>query len=165
MSKINNPIKIILVWSGIVLLGGITIAIIADRNAAGGEQKLLTYFANTIIIWLIGTALLAISTPFIFISWSKKFWYLPLAVLFLCIITLLPSIKGLLSSGYYTVEETVEVSNEKIDVRKEYYDDSTTRLRSESYWRNGKKDSTWIVYAKNGIVLSHKTYKNGILNK
>ena len=42
---------------------------------------------------------------------------------------------------------------------KEYYSFDPVTIRSESYWRNGKKDGIWTVYEKDGNVLQQVYYK------
>jgi antitoxin component YwqK of YwqJK toxin-antitoxin module len=66
---------------------------------------------------------------------------------------------------YSYVEKNREINGNKIEIKTEYYDDENKVIRSISFWKNGKRDSTWTVLSKEGKTISEKVYKDDQLIK
>ena len=66
----------------------------------------------------------------------------------------------------YSFKQTIDqIGDDEIKTLKEYYSLEPTVIRSESHWKNGRKDSTWIIYAKDGHIISKEMYKDRKLIK
>ena len=65
-------------------------------------------------------------------------------------------------SHYDVIEKTRYIGSDKIDIKIEYYKniDTSRVIRSESFWKNGKKDSSWILYDKNGKIVKQEKYSD-----
>ena len=82
----------------------------------------------------------------------------------------MPIIYGTIFNKYDTVEKTRYQGSNVIDIKLEYYSHNTSNdtiryIRSEKFWNNGKKDSIWTVYERNGNIISQRKYKNDKLIK
>ena len=66
---------------------------------------------------------------------------------------------------YSYVEKNREIEGNKIEIKTEYYNDENKVIRSVSFWKNGKRDSTWTVLSKEGKIISEKVYKDDKLIK
>jgi antitoxin component YwqK of YwqJK toxin-antitoxin module len=110
---------------------------------------------------MYGILIMSIVTPFFYFYWFKRNWYV--SVIFFVI------------SGYYVIrdqnrgakiqysfkEKTESVNNNEIRTVREYYSLTPEKIRSESYWKDGRKDSIWTVYAEDGIIIGQKKYRDG----
>lgn len=158
MKKISTH-WIIIYWFIVSLILGLIIGSLLDNKASGGEQKLFTYIATSIIVCLIGVIL--ISILYLLIGNNKKSRRLCLFLLIIAIIILMPIIYGTLFNKYDTVEKTKYRGSNMIDIKVEYYshnasNDTIRHIRSEKFWNNGKKDSIWTIYARNGNIISQR---------
>ena len=162
MIKKYGPIKITIFWIAAVLTVGLISGVIANSNASGGEQKLFTYIAYSIAIALIGVILINISILFFYPAQSIKTRLLSLGFIVVSLIFLYPLFKGVVGSQYDVVEKTRYVGSDKIDIKTEYYisNDKSRNIRSGSFWRNGKKDSVWTIYDRNGNIIKQEKYKD-----
>lgn len=75
--------KLVMAW--LLLSVGMTllIALIAGISTSNGAQWPLVIVANAIVVILIGGLVLSLASPFIYPSWSKKYWYAVTAMIFL----------------------------------------------------------------------------------
>lgn len=165
MGKKYLPILITLCWAISVPIIGLISGIIADNNASAGEQKLFTYIAYSIIISLLGVFVINVVTLFWYQATDKSIRIVNLCLIIGSITFLYPIFNGLFLSQYETSTKTEYIGNDKIDIQKEYYPskDTTTHIRSESFWKNGKKDSIWTIYGKDGSVIKKVRYNDGVV--
>lgn len=165
MLKKYSPIQITIYWIVVVIVVGLISGIIANSNASGGEQKLFTYIAYSIAIALIGVVLINIGTLFFYVTQSIKTRLLSLGFIVVSLILLFPLFKGVVGSQYNVIEKTRYIGSDKIDIKIEYYtsNDTSRIIRSESFWKNGKKDSVWTTYEKNGNIIKQEKYNNNQL--
>ncbi len=137
----------------------------SNIGASGGEQKLHTTLATMTILTLIGATIISIGTPFIFRAWSKlNKWFIVLTVLFSAL-TIILIYQYYFESPYSYVEKNREIDGNKLEIKTEYYDDENKVIRSVSFWKNGKRDSSWTVLSKEGKIISEKRYKDDQLIK
>ena len=161
MFKRNNPLKLIIYWLLLLLVVGIIVIPLLFATTVGGEQKPLTFLIYLLLSAIYGTLILSVITPFFYLDWFKKYWYINLLILIFALVMLFPFLNKVGVQQYDTIEESAEVGNDTIEIKKEYYNsDSPMIIRSESYWKKGKKDSIWTVYTKNGGIISQKEYKD-----
>lgn len=167
MIKKYSPIQITVYWVIIVIVIGFISGIIANSNASGGEQKLFTYIAYSIAIALVGVILINLGALFFFTAQNKASRLLSVCFIIVSLIILYPLFKGVVTSQYDIVEKTRYNGSDKIDIKIEYYPSSDTSrvVRSESFWKNGKKDSVWTIYEKDGSIFKKRRYKNDVLVK
>ena len=165
MRTILNPFKIIIAWIILCIIVGLFVLLFSSSNKSGGDKSILTSFAYFLLTIVDGVILLSIITPFFYKNWFKKYWYINTIVLILGLIAVLPLVNGVVWNNYDILEESSKVGNDMIDIKKEYYSKNNKQLRSESYWRNGKKDSIWIIYNKNGEIIKKDSYRNNYLVK
>jgi len=111
---------------------------------------------------LIGVVVINIKTLFFYQAQSRITRLRSLMYIVLSLILLYPFLKAVVGSQYGVVEKTRYTGSEKIDIKLEYYTNSDTSgiIRSESFWKNGKKDSTWTVYDKNGKIIKQEKYSS-----
>lgn len=166
MRKKYSPVQITIYWIVVIIVLGLISGIVANSNASGGEQKLFTYVAYSIAIALIGVVLINIGTLFFFTAQSKRNRLFSLGFIVVSLILLLPLFKGVVSrSQYNVIEKTRYIGSDKIDIKIEYYSSNNTSriIRSESFWKNGKKDSVWTTYGENGNIIKQEKYNNNQL--
>jgi len=162
MIKKYSPVKITIYWTLAVLVVGLVSGVVANSNASGGEQKLFTYVAYSIAIALIGVVLINSVTLFFYRAQSIRTRLLSVGFIIVSFIFLYPLFKGVVDSQYDVVEKTRYIGSDKIDIKIEYYisNDTSKIIRSESFWKNGKKDSVWTIYSRNGNILKQEKYKD-----
>lgn len=165
MVKKYIPIQVTIYWVIIVVVIGFLSGIIANSNASGGEQKLFTYIAYSIAIALVGVILINLGTLIFYPAQDTKTRLLSLCFIIVSLIFLYPLLKRVVASQYDIVEKTRYNGSDKIDIKIEYYTSADTSrvVRSESFWKNGKKDSVWTIYEKDGSILKKLRYKNDVL--
>ena len=164
MTKLN-PLKFIIGWTLLMVVLTPILMYTSNIGASGGEQKPLTTLVTMPILTLIGATIISIVTPFIFRTWSKSNkWFIVLAVLF-SILTAIFIYQYYFETPYSYVEKNREINGNKIEIKTEYYDDENKVIRSISFWKNGKRDSTWTVLSKEGKTISEKVYKDDQLIK
>jgi hypothetical protein len=165
MFKKYSFIQLTIYWITGVISIGLLSGIIANVNASGGEQKLFTYMAYSIVIALMGVALINISTLIFLPVKGMKSRLLSLSLIGVSLVLIYPFFKGVISSQYDIVEKTRYIGSDEIDIKVEYYPSNniSRAIRSESFWKNGKKDSVWTVYERNGKIIKQKKYKNNQL--
>ena len=163
MFKKVNPFKLILYWLFLLLIAGIVIIPILFATTVGGEQKPLTFLVYLLLTAIYGTLILSIITPFFYFNWFKKYWYINLLAFIISGYYIVKYQRGKAKIEYGFKEETEYIGNDKIKIVKEYYSFSPEKIRSESFWKNEKKDSIWTIYAKDGSIISREKYKNDIL--
>ena len=157
MNRKLSAVSVTVYWSIIVLVSGFIIGILANSNASGGEQTRFT----SIVVTLVGTVLINIF--FLFFSKSNNLTrYLSFFLIVVSLVILYPFSSAFVFNKYDIVEETTFSGLDRIDKKIEYYKGSDV-IRSESYWKNEKEDSIWIVYDNNGKVIKKENYRNGKL--
>lgn len=159
-----NPITILGLWTVSMIVVTPILMYISNIGASGGEQKPLTTLATMIIVAIYGAAILSVLTPFLFRQWFKKNWWFS----FVIILTIIPAANDTwdkYSQSPYSVSETTqEINGDTIMTKTEYYDGSEfKKIRSISFTKNNKKDSTWITYSDEGKVIKQATYRNDTL--
>jgi len=163
MTKIN-PLRLLLGWTTIMVVLTPILVYTSSIGSSGGEQKPLTTLVTMPILTLIGAAIIGLVTPFIFKTWLKSNkWFIVLTILF-SILTTIFIYQYYFETPYSYVEKNREINGNKIETKTEYYDDENKIIRSNSFWKNGKKDSTWTVFSKDGKMISEKVYKDGQLS-
>ncbi len=163
MTKIN-PLRLLLGWTTIMVVLTPILVYTSSIGSSGGEQKPLTTLVTMPILTLIGAAIIGLVTPFIFKTWLKSNkWFIVLTILF-SILTTIFIYQYYFDTPYSYVERNREINGNKIETNTEYYDDENKIIRSNSFWKNGKKDSTWTVFSKDGKMISEKVYKDGQLS-
>ena len=164
MTKLN-PLKLLIGWTILMIVLTPILMFISNIGASGGEQKPLTTLATMPILTLIGATIICIVTPFIFRKWSKSNkWFIVLTILFSMLTTIFIYLYYF-ETPYSYVEKNREIEGNKIEIKTEYYNDENKVIRSVSFWKNGKRDSTWAVLSKEGKIISEKVYKNDKLIK
>jgi glucan phosphoethanolaminetransferase (alkaline phosphatase superfamily) len=165
MFKELNPFKLILYWLAALVIAGLIIIPILFATTTAGEQKPLTFLVYLWLMALWGTVILAVITPFFYFTWFKKYWLINL-LLFLFAAYYVS--KGHLHNAgieYSFKEKTEMIDNREIRTVKQYYSFDPERIRSVSYWKDGKKDSVWTVYSESGTIISETQYEGGRLIK
>ena len=163
MTKIN-PLRLLLGWTTIMVVLTPILVYTSSIGSSGGEQKPLTTLVTMPILTLIGAAIIGLVTPFIFKTWLKSNkWFIVLTILF-SILTTIFIYQYYFETPYSYVEKNRKINGNKIETKTEYYDDENKIIRSNSFWKNGKKDSTWTVFSKDGKMISEKVYKDGQLS-
>ena len=162
MIKKYSPIKITIYWTVAMLIVGLISGVIANSNASGGEQKLFTYVAYSIAIALIGVFLINLGTLFFYPELSIRIRLFSAGFIIVSLIFSYPLFKGVLDSQYDIIEKTRFIGSDKIDIKIEYYmsNNSSKIIRSESFWKNGKKDSAWTIYDRSGNIVEQVIYKD-----
>jgi hypothetical protein len=164
MTKLN-PLKLLIAWTLLMVILTPILMYRSNIGASGGEQKPLTTLATMTILTLIGATIISIVTPFILRTWSKSNkWFIVLTVLF-SILTTAFIYQYYFETPYSYVEKNREIDGNKLEIKTEYYDDENKVIRSVSFWKNGKRDSTWTVLSKEGKIISEKVYKDDQLIK
>ena len=165
MNKKYSFIIITIYWVVIVVVIGIIGGILASRNASGGEQKLFVYFSYSLIIALIGAILINLFALFYYSKKERVSRLISVCFIIGSLLFLYPFLKGEKNSQFDVIEKTRFKDSDKIDIKIEFYpsSDSSRIVRSESYWKNGKKDSIWTVYDRDGSILRKRRYNNNEL--
>lgn len=162
MIKKYTSAKVTIYWIVCAISIGLISGIIANDNTSGGEQKLFIYIAHSVAITLIGVILINISTLIFLPAQSIKNRLFSVCFIVISLILLYPFLKGVVGTQYDTVEKTRYIGPDEINIKLEYYpsNDTSRIIRSESFWKNGKKDSVWTIYERNGNIIKQKKYKN-----
>jgi len=168
MQKKISIIWITICWFIAAFLLGVILGLIAENNASSGEQKLFTYIGISIITGSVGVVL--INILFLLLGNNRNERRVSIFFLVIALIILMSIMLGTIFDKYDIVEQTRYSGSNEIDIKKEYYvqnesKDNIRHIRSEKFWKNGKKDSLWTVYAKDGIIISQRKYNNGELVK
>jgi len=111
---------------------------------------------------LIGIVVINTGTLFFYPAQSRIIRLYSLMYIVLSLILLYPFFKVMTGSHYDVIEKTRYIGSDKIDIKIEYYKniDTSRVIRSESFWKNGKKDSSWILYDKNGKIVKQEKYSD-----
>lgn len=165
MFKKLNPLKLMLYWLLLLLMISIIVIPILFATTVGGEQQPLTFLVYMILLAEYGTLILSIVTPIFYFDWFKKYWYVNLIFLILSCYYVIKDQKRSVNIQYSFKEKVDSTGADEIKTVTEYYSLDPEKVRSESYWRNGKKDSTWTIYAKDGGIISREKYKDGKLSE
>lgn len=151
-------------WTVLMIVLTPIFMFISNIGASGGEQKPLTTLATMIVATFYGLTILSISTAIIFRQWFKKNWWF----VFVIALTIIPTAKDLWDKNfkdYYSSSETnTNVNGNDIKTKTEYYDQFKT-IRSISIWKNGKRDSVWRTFSKDGKIINEQTFNNDTLVK
>ena len=141
------------------------IVLISNIGSSGGEQKLFTTFVTMLIITITGATVISLGIIFIFKTWLKSNkWFLTLTIIFSIILTLFLWLY-FFATPYSYVEKFREIDGDEFEIKTEYYDNENKIIRSVSFWKNGKRDSTWKVLSEDGKIISEKIYRDGRLIK
>jgi hypothetical protein len=165
MFKKLNPFKLILIWTiGLFIFSTITIVILFTTTS-GGEQSPLIFLSRIIIVGIYGILILSIVTAFMYKSWFRNNWYVNVLFFMVSLILILNFESFKEASEYGIKEKTFYVEDDVINIKREYYSFEPEKIRSESFWKNGEKDSIWTIYDYNGDIIQSEQYKNGKLVK
>jgi hypothetical protein len=163
MIKKTNPMGLILIWLAVALTTTIICMIILGISTSGGEQKPSTFLGRAIPIIVYGTLFIAIvSIPF-YLEWLKKHWYINLFFIAGCTIFIIKDHIEENKNSYYENTKIVTINDKNYEQIMQYYDGKFTKIRSISFYLNGRKDSTWTVFGKDGAVIIQEEYKDGQL--
>ncbi|GAB3347886.1 hypothetical protein GCM10027566_02720 [Arachidicoccus ginsenosidivorans] len=165
MFKKLNPFKLILLWLIILFIIGALVIPILFATTVGGEQKPLTFFVTLLLAAKYGVLIITIITPFFYFNWIKKYWYISLIAFIISGYYVFKHQQGKSKIKYGFDQEIEYVGKDEIKHIKEYYSFNPKKIRSEKHWINGRKDSIWTVYTKEGSIQSQVEYKNGSLIK
>jgi hypothetical protein len=165
MLKALNPIKIIAGWILLVMIIDVIAVPYFFFNSVGGEQKPLTFLMSSVKIAMIGIFLLSILTSFLYIKWFKKFWFANCFFFLLSGIYIYQDQRANNEIQYSFHEKNDSIGGYEYKSRIEYYSLEKNEVRSQSYWKNGMKDSVWTIYSEKGNILKQERYKNGNLIK
>lgn len=162
MNKVN-PLILSFYWCAIVLTIGALVGIISNQNASGGEQMLLTSLSYSIIISLIGVLFINIMSIFFYRNTFRSTIIYSKILAIITLIILIVLFNAFFGEHFNFSETVIIQGSDRILIKTEYYDeiDEKARVRSLSYWKNGRKDSIWTTYAKDGSIISIVVYKNG----
>ncbi len=161
--RILTPSRLLGGWLILMVVLTPLFMFISNVGASGGEQKPFTTLATMILVTILGTAIISVLTPFFFREWFRKnLWF----TIFI-IITIIPiSIfiwQFYFENQYNSEETTIKIDGSEIDSKIEYYDNDNKKVRSISFWKNGKRDSIWTTYSLDGKVIKMKKYNDGKL--
>lgn len=165
MFKKLNPLKLMIYWLLLLMVINIIVIPVLFATTVSGEQRPITFLVYMILVAVYGTLILSIITPVFYFDWFKKYWYFNLIFLVLSGYYVMKDQKRNAKIEYSFKEKTDHIGGDEIRTVKEYYNLDPEEIRSESYWKNGRKDSTWIVYAKDGSIISNEKYKHGKIIK
>jgi len=158
-----NPIWIYIIWIFVLIIFILFGIPILSKGSPGGEQKPFTLMADVMVILFLGLFFLSFITSFLFLNWFKKYWYINVCIFFFSFLPLYNDYWKQKESFYYR-DETKYLGNDEIYIRKEY-DVKDDKIRSVKYWKNEKKDSTWVFYDKQGNIFEERKYLNDSLVK
>lgn len=165
MFKKLNPLKLMIYWLLLLIVVSIVVIPLLFSSTISGEQSPLTFLVYMILFAVYGTLILSTITPIFYFDWFKKYWYINLIVFILSSFYVIKDQKRNAKVEYSFKERTDYIGNDQIRTVKEFYNLDPEKIRSESYWKNGRKDSTWIIYKKDGSIMSKENFKEGILIK
>jgi hypothetical protein len=160
-----NPIRIIAIWIALIIIINIIALPLLFHKSVGGEQRPETFLMVSVKVLAYGILILSIVTIPIYLKWVRKYWYINLIFIIITSIYVLKDASNLEKFRYSVVEKTDSVENSEIRIKLEYYNLDSGLVRSQSFWKNGKKDSIWTIYSKAGTVQSQTRYKNDSLVK
>jgi len=103
---------------------------------------------------------LSLVIPFINYSWFRKHWYINLAFLFISSIYLFQDLRSSGENIFGFDEKTKTVDGSEVRIRTEYYSVTPKKIRSLSYWKDGKKDSVWVTFSEDGKIIVKQVFKN-----
>ena len=119
-----------------------------------------TPYIKVIIVFLYGYLFIAVLTTIFFWKWFLKNWYINTFIFF---------IAGCFAATRLSEPEIVtsyhshhKIKNDEIETMEERYNHSD-QISSKKYWKNGKKDSVWVFYDKNGDITLKQIYRNDTL--
>lgn len=160
-----NPIKLIFYWLVIILVTTLMGMIFLSNSSSGGEQLPMTFLGEMLPIALYGVLIISVISSFLFKGQFKKYWLLNLLLIVISGYLLYINDRNNSNThiDYGTADMRTIIGKDTLYYKKEYYNLDKEVLRSESYWKNGKKDSIWRVYAENGNIISEDIYKDDSL--
>lgn len=160
MLKQLNPLKIIAIWlCGVIVINLIAIPVLFKKTS-GGEQAPITFLMNSIDIAGYGIFVICCFSAILFQAWAKSHWYYLIPLTILSGLYVFFDLKE--KNNTYSIQEDLNVvDGAEIVRRREFYSLKDKTIRSEKFWRNGKKDSTWTVYSPEGEVVERESYKDG----
>jgi hypothetical protein len=159
----TNPLML-LMKLGIIMIVLIFIIYLFTGLALGWEALLL--IEVIIIIAIIGATIISFATPFYNKSWfqSNKWFGLVIGFWILVIIRLAiflwPIFIDFLPNHSFTRYQNINGNRIKI-VTEFYNEDNAPKIKK--IWKNGKKDSTWTTFAKDGTIIKEELYRNDTL--
>lgn len=118
-----------------------------------------------IVIAIIGASIISFATPFYYKSWfqSNKWFVLIIGFWLVVLIRLAIYLWPILfDSSNPMFSRYQNINGNRIQIVTEYYnDDNAPKIKK--YWKNGKKDSTWTTFAKDGTIIKEELYRNDTL--
>ena len=160
-----NPVLILGVWTTAMIILTPIVIYSSFFSSIGGEQRPLTLLVTMPIITIFGALAIAIFIPFGFPEWFRINKWFILVIIALSI----PSIVFILpthADDSFSYKETYDdVSGDAIKTRTEYYNLETKQIKSIAIWRNGKRDSVWTTFDKEGKIIRQKAFKNDVMLK
>lgn len=158
-----NPLYLILSWLILSVVSTAIGMIILGISTPGGEQRPFSILGSALPVIVYGILIISVvSVPFYF-KWVKKYWYINLFFITTCIIFIFKNINERNENIYYTDIKEVMVNGKNYEQIIQYFDSKSTKIRSVSFYLNGRRDSTWIIFDKDGKIISQETYINGKL--
>ncbi|MEO7210196.1 MAG: hypothetical protein ABIY35_04555 [Chitinophagaceae bacterium] len=156
-----NPLSLILGWLVLAIVFSVIYMIFLGVSTPGGEQRPFTFLGKAIPIIIYGILIIAITSIPIYIEWIKKFWYINLFFIAACVIFIIKDRIEENKDPYFTSTKIIMLNGKDYEQTIQYYNSKSTIIRSISFHLNGKKDSTWTVFAEDGKIISQEKYKNG----
>lgn len=159
-----TPPAIIGLWLGGCLLYTVIGFFYLADTTPGGEQAPITLVAHMLYIAIYGMLVLTIATIPLFWPWARQRWYVmaQFAVVGFAFMAI-DIYHRLQDTGFSEIKEDVRSGNHVYEKTTQYYGPDFTHVRSISFQRDGKKDSTWTIWAQDGTVITSERYKDGAL--
>jgi energy-coupling factor transporter transmembrane protein EcfT len=153
---INIPFKLYRIWS---ILSGIGFCITIPKSCQSHSDP-WTPFLNLFVIAYCGYFIIAILTTIFFWKWFLKYWFINIFIFL---------IAGFVAFNRINEPEYIEGNYREYKEGKNYriYSEEKynhgDQIRSVKHWKNGRKDSIWVFYDRNGNVTLKQIYKNDTL--
>jgi len=158
-----NPLWIYIIWILIIILLGIIVIPILSIGTSGGEQKPYILMESFMVVLIYGLLFLSFIISILYWNWYKKYWYINVSIFLFCFLLLFNVYWDNKEETYYQ-DETKYFGNDELFIRKEY-GVKNNQIISIKYWKNDRKDSTWIFYDKKGNIVEERFYQNDSLVK
>jgi hypothetical protein len=163
--KIFNPLRIIGIWVMAVIVINVIVLPILFYNTVGGEQNSLIFLMNSLKTGAYGLFILCLIIPFVKYGWFKKFWYINFTFVLISGTYLVQDLKSAHKRDFSFDEEAKTTEGNDIKMKTEYYSYTLKKIRSLSYWKNGKKDSIWLTFSEDGTIIGQQKFRNDTLIK
>jgi len=132
-------------------------------NAVGDGQRPLTFLVLSVKIAIDGVFLLSVLSSILFFKQFRRFWIANTLIILILGIFVLRNRMNDDRTEYVFKEKIDSIGGYLFRSRTEYYNLKRNQVRSQSYWKNGDKDSVWTIYSQTGDILRQDHYKGGNL--